>query len=93
MVRGHVRVQLGGDDGPVVTLAAGDAVVLPAGTGHRNRGASADLLIVGAYPDGTGEVDLGRDGEALEPAARRVAEVPDPPCCPVTGGPYPTGRG
>src|SRR5204863_368608 len=36
IARGRIRVQLGGDKGEDIDLAAGDVVVLPAGYGHRN---------------------------------------------------------
>ena len=35
IARGRARVQLGGHSGEVFELAAGDIVVLPAGTGHQ----------------------------------------------------------
>jgi uncharacterized protein YjlB len=50
IARGSVRVRLGGGTGKEVDLAAGDAVLIPAGVGHQNLGASADLLVVGADP-------------------------------------------
>ena len=46
------RVRLGGDGGVVLDVKAGDALLLPAGVGHQNLGASADLLVIGAYPKG-----------------------------------------
>jgi uncharacterized protein YjlB len=52
IARGRVTVQFGGAQGRSLTLAAGDVVVLPAGTGHRRIRASPDLLVVGAYPAG-----------------------------------------
>jgi uncharacterized protein YjlB len=88
---GHVRVRLGGDQGVTLDLAAGDVVVLPAGTGHRNLGQSDDLLVVGAYPPGPPpEQFTGRPGELLR-AERAIAATADPPCDPVTGAPYPHG--
>ncbi len=91
IARGQVRVRLGGDQGVTLGLSAGDVVVLPAGTGHRNLGQSEDLLVVGAYPPGPEpEQFTGRAGELME-ALRAIPEVPDPPSDPVTGRAYPKG--
>ena len=49
---GTARVQLGGPDGAVHEIAAGDVVVIPAGVAHRRVEASDDFAVVGAYPDG-----------------------------------------
>jgi uncharacterized protein YjlB len=88
---GHVRVRLGGEAGVTLDLAAGDVVVLPAGTGHRSIAQSEDLLVVGAYPPGTVPNQLaGGDGDRLR-AERAIAATADPPCDPVTGGAYPHG--
>lgn len=73
IARGRVRVRLGGDMGEEIDLSAGDVVVLPAGTGHQNRGASEDLLVVGAYPP-FGEYDLCRGSKAEH--AKALAAIP-----------------
>ncbi|MCQ4158450.1 cupin [Roseomonas sp. GC11] len=86
---GAVQLRLGGEAGPEFALRGGDVVVLPAGTGHQCLEASADLLVVGAYP--LGQVPDQRrasPGQAAEVRAR-VARLPDPPGSPVTGEPYP----
>jgi uncharacterized protein YjlB len=57
VTRGNVSVRFGGDHGEVFDVKAGDAVVLPAGTGHQCIEASDDLVVVGAYPSG-GTYDL-----------------------------------
>jgi uncharacterized protein YjlB len=92
IARGTVRVQLGGEGGAALDLAAGDVVALPAGVGHRNLGGSRDLLVVGAYPPGATPETLRAEGggrEAHDRAVHAITETPDPPCEPVRGGPWP----
>ena len=62
IARGRVTVQFGGAKGRNITLAAGDVVVLPAGTGHRRIRDRRDLVVVGAYPGG-GSYDEPRPEE------------------------------
>ncbi|RJF73780.1 cupin domain-containing protein [Deinococcus cavernae] len=77
VVRGQARVTLSGEGGPQVQLQAGDVVLLPAGTGHRNDGSSPDLLVVGAYAGGR-DWDVCRPEETdMAAAQRRIAAVPD----------------
>lgn len=87
IARGRVKVRLGGESGEDFELAAGDVVVLPAGTGHKRLSAkSGDLLVVGAYPRGQ-SWDLIRDNEPekKEAAVARIAQVPLAPSDPVHG--------
>jgi uncharacterized protein YjlB len=67
-------------------VKAGDLIVLPAGTGHRNLGCTNDFLVVGAYPSGQGryETNRGDPSEFLE-AIRRIAETPPPTTDPIYG--------
>jgi uncharacterized protein YjlB len=67
-VSGEAEILLGGEEGQRVNLTAGDAVVLPAGTGHKNLGSSRDFQVIGAYPGGT-EPDMLRDDPAKKAAA------------------------
>jgi uncharacterized protein YjlB len=92
IARGWARVQFGGKKGRTLALKAGDAVVLPAGTGHRRIAASKDLLVVGAYPKGS-DYDEPKPEEADPKYARkRIAAVPAPRCDPLygAGGPLTT---
>lgn len=85
IARGSARVEFGGANGLVVTVSAGDVVVLPAGTGHRRVEASGDLLVVGAYPADVA-VDQQRPGTVdLDAARAAIARVPMPAMDPVAG--------
>lgn len=86
IVRGEVRVRFGGRGGDLVTLRAGDVVVIPAGVAHRNEGASRDLLVVGAYPHGR-DWDMREAKEAAdeEELRARIAAVPLPAADPIYG--------
>ncbi|WP_135466123.1 cupin domain-containing protein [Crenalkalicoccus roseus] len=86
---GQVRVQLGGEQGRALDLRAGDVVVLPAGVGHKNLGASEDLLVVGAYPPGAEPEECRADRTAHDRAVQAITQTPDPPSDPVQGGPWP----
>lgn len=92
IARGEVQVAFGGPSGRLVTVRAGDVVVIPAGVAHRNMGQTEDLLVVGAYPGGS-DYDIRRgDPAAHEALLRAIAAVPVPACDPVSGGHDPLGR-
>ena len=82
---GSAEVRFGGEGGETVTVHAGDAVLIPAGVGHKRLAGSADLLVIGAYPAGQSP-DLQRsgagDGAGLR---RRIAAVPLPDADPLGG--------
>jgi uncharacterized protein YjlB len=80
---GEATLELGGSGGKRVAVTAGDAVMLPTGTGHRAFEASDDFQVVGAYPEGQ-TWDICR--EATDEAAQaRMHALPDPRRDPVTG--------
>jgi uncharacterized protein YjlB len=82
---GTARVQFGGEQGVVLSVSAGDVVVIPAGVAHKNLGASRDLRVVGAYPRGQ-RWDMCY-GEAVErpQADQNIARVPVPDADPIYG--------
>ncbi len=84
---GEAVLVLGGPGGRTVRLRGGDVVVLPAGTGHFQVEASADFLVVGAYPPGQ-RFDLCRAAPGAE-ERRSIAGLACPVSDPVagTGGP------
>lgn len=83
--QGWVKIQLGGPQGREVTLQAGDVVVLPAGTAHKNLVHGDDYRIVGAYPpDQSPDMCYGNPGERPQ-ADRDIANVDLPETDPVFG--------
>ncbi|MDX9859437.1 MAG: cupin domain-containing protein [Rhodospirillales bacterium] len=92
IVAGRATVTLGGPEGATVDLAAGDVVVLPAGTGHKRERASPDLVVVGAYPGGISPDLLWGDPAEHDRAAAAIARVAPPATCPVYGAAGPLLR-
>jgi uncharacterized protein YjlB len=83
--RGEAKVRFGGNAGVIVTVRAGDVVVIPAGVGHHNLGASGDFLVVGAYPRRQ-SWDLCRGLPEERPRVLdNIARVPLPAADPVYG--------
>ena len=86
-------LRLGGRRGRDFTVAAGDVVALPAGTGHKRIASSRHFLVVGAYPE-------GRDRDLIKPyatpaavhdaALQRIAALPCPSFDPVEGRAVPS---
>jgi uncharacterized protein YjlB len=87
VVAGRATLELGGPEGRAFDVAAGDVVVLPAGTGHRRASAEPAFTVVGAYPAGQEDYDLLRGDDPAEVAAarERIARLGPPPEDPVGG--------
>lgn len=87
VVSGEASLELGGPQGRAFDVAAGDVLVLPAGTGHRRASARAGFSVVGAYPEGQEDYDLLRDEDAAEATAgrERIAALGAPATDPVGG--------
>ena len=80
---GSATLTIGGPGGEDIRVEAGDALVLPTGTGHRSVRASDDFLVVGAYPQGQ-DWDICREAPNDE-ARQRMAALPIPEADPVEG--------
>lgn len=82
---GSVRIQFGGEEGPVVVAGKGDVCVLPAGLAHKNLWSSHDFRVVGAYPAGTSwDMNYGKEGE--RPGTdNNISQVPIPKTDPLFG--------
>jgi uncharacterized protein YjlB len=83
LASGSAQVIVGGPGGRVLALSAGDALLLPAGTGHCLQAFAGNLCVVGAYPPGQ-QWDTQR--HSLKPNELAAMEaLPFPPSDPVLG--------
>ena len=89
---GCARVQLGGRHGLTFEVGEGDMLVLPAGTGHINLGASGDFVVVGAYPAGQEGYDICRSLLEDTGIEKRIAGVALPASDPLLGADGPLTR-
>jgi uncharacterized protein YjlB len=82
---GTARVRFGGNKGRILKLTAGDAVILPAGTGHQCLGASKTFLAVGAYPPSGTYDECRPTPDDYECGVRNVRKVGRPRKDPLFG--------
>ncbi|SIT47321.1 conserved hypothetical protein [Paraburkholderia ribeironis] len=83
VIDGSAQVIVGGPGGRVVTIAAGDALLLPAGTGHCLQSFERHFQVVAGYPEGQ-QWDIRR--EALHPEEQAAMErLPFPALDPIDG--------
>lgn len=86
VAEGWAEIMLGGADGRLFRVEPGDAIVLPAGTGHRRMDSGDGFAICGGYPPGQESYATVRaDGPYPGDHPRRIAEVPLPRTDPVYG--------
>jgi uncharacterized protein YjlB len=78
IAEGKVSLKLGGENGSILRLKAGDMLILPAGVGHRRVGDDDGLKVIGAYPRGQSHYDMKRKG-------RRIPKVALPSTDPFYG--------
>ncbi|AYC28565.1 cupin domain-containing protein [Paenisporosarcina cavernae] len=91
VISGHAKLMLGGENGQMVHVKAGDVLLLPGGTGHRKISASESFQVIGAYPDGM-EYDVLTEKETFfTKAVASIERIPLPTLDPVYGhkGPVP----
>lgn len=83
IAHGSAELMIGGEGGRELQVSVGDVILLPAGTGHRRLMATADLLVVGAYPPGQSG-DILRDAPTGEIRAA-IGKLARPLMDPVYG--------
>jgi uncharacterized protein YjlB len=74
IAEGKVTLRLGGEEGSLFRLKAGDMLVIPAGVGHRRLGGDDGLKVIGAYPSGQSHYDMKRRGRAIPRVALPSAD-------------------
>jgi uncharacterized protein YjlB len=74
IAEGKVTLRLGGEEGSLFRLKAGDMLVLPAGVGHRRLGGDDGLKVIGAYPRGQSHYNMKRRGRAIPRVALPSAD-------------------
>jgi uncharacterized protein YjlB len=84
---GEVTLRMGGEaGGRTITAKVGDALLIPAGVGHKRLSSVEGLLVIGAYPAGSPDYDLLREGAEDKARIRaRIAAVAMPATDPVGG--------
>lgn len=83
VARGSAELQIGGETGKRLRVEAGDALLLPAGTGHCRISKSENFVVIGAYPPGQERYDICRKRDPE--AEMRIAKTKLPATDPVTG--------
>jgi uncharacterized protein YjlB len=83
VLSGEAQVIVGGPGGRVVTLEAGDVLLLPAGTGHCLQSSAGRFQVVGAYPAGQ-QWDIRR-AALSESEMETMERLPFPLSDPVAG--------
>ncbi|GAB4188275.1 MAG: cupin domain-containing protein [Simkaniaceae bacterium] len=85
VVSGSCQVQVGGENGRIFEISAGDVLVIPAGVSHKNIGSSPDFLCVGCYPLEI-PYDMHEGKQTERPGVdENIANVPHPKKDPVFG--------
>jgi uncharacterized protein YjlB len=74
IAKGRVTLRLGGGDGRLLRLKAGDMLVIPAGVGHRRVGKDDRLTVVGAYPRGQSHFNMKRTGRVVPKVPLPIAD-------------------
>jgi len=84
---GRVTLRMGGEaNGTTLEASTGDALLIPAGVGHKRLSDATGLTVVGAYPAGAPSYDLWREGAEEKDRIRvRIAGVPLPETDPIGG--------
>lgn len=82
---GEALLHLGGPSGEKMTVEKGDAIILPAGFGHKYLEGSDDFAVTGAYPEGKDYDFLVGNAEERPENLENIRQVPLPDYDPLFG--------
>jgi uncharacterized protein YjlB len=83
---GEVQLKIGGADGEVFTLSAGDVIVIPAGVGHYSITEHSNYQFVGGYPNGNSwDLKTGLEEGERVVIMNNLSKVPIPLTDPLYG--------
>ncbi|PZP49359.1 MAG: cupin [Pseudopedobacter saltans] len=83
--QGAAKVQMGGPNGKIMDIAAGDILVIPAGVGHKCISHTDDFTVVGAYPNGMEWDLIKEEKDKHAKSLLNIAKVPLPSSDPLLG--------
>jgi uncharacterized protein YjlB len=84
--RGRVSLKIGGSNGRIFDLEAGDVVIIPAGVGHYAISKHTDYQFVGGYPNGQAwDLKTGLEEKERAQILRTISAVEMPEKDPVFG--------
>ena len=83
---GEVQLKIGGSKGTVLTITAGDVIIIPAGVGHYSISEHTHYRFVGGYPDGHNwDIKTGLEEGERAAIVKNIAAVQIPTTDPVYG--------
>lgn len=81
---GQAQLMLGGKNGKIIQVDAGDVIILPAGVGHHSIDNSLDYQFVGGYPNGADwNLKIGLTDADRTFIRDEIAQIPIPDTDPV----------
>lgn len=82
---GEVHLKIGGEQGKILRLKAGDAIIIPAGVGHFSVDNSAEYLVAGGYPEGEDWDMIYNEKDKYKAAKQNIKTLLMPKKHPITG--------
>lgn len=85
VINGTAQLILGGKNGATININEGDALILPAGTGHKLLSQSNGFTVMGAYPNSQSyDICVGKASERPQ-NLYNIENVPVPNTDPIFG--------